>query len=104
MLILLKSILSSKEYMWMLYFLKKIAVAITNFKKQTFTFSNPAPEASPVLTLGKDSKGQERTMLLLAVEGPGGVWYTCPDPAQLSSSCKPQPWQGLGWGSSPSCG
>ena len=31
-------------------------------KNWPFTFSNPAPEASPVLTLGISSKGQVRTM------------------------------------------
>ena len=30
-------------------------------KNWPFTFSNPAPEASPVLTLGISSKGQVRT-------------------------------------------
>ena len=45
----------------MFFFQQKIAVAIIKVKKQPITFSNPTPEALPVLTLGIYSKGQVRT-------------------------------------------
>ena len=61
MLIVFLTPLGTKGYMWMFYFQQKIAVAIIKVKKQHITFSNPTPEALPVLTLGIYSKGQVRT-------------------------------------------
>ena len=45
----------------MSYFDIQISIATFKIKKRPFTFSKPAPEASPVLTLGISSKGQVRT-------------------------------------------
>ena len=47
--------------MWKSYFDIQISIATFKIKKRPFTFSKPAPEASPVLTLGISSKGQVRT-------------------------------------------
>ena len=42
-------------------FFNQKLLLISKVKNRQFTFSKPAPEASPVLTLGKYSKGQVRT-------------------------------------------
>ena len=47
--------------MWKSNFLNQKVLAISKVKNSPFTFSIPAPEASPVLTLGISSKGQVRT-------------------------------------------
>ena len=47
--------------MWKSNFLNQKVLAISKVKNSPFTFSKPAPEASPVLTLGISSKGQVRT-------------------------------------------
>ena len=44
-------------------FFNQKGLAILKVKNRQFTFSKPAPEASPVLTLGITSKGQVRTKL-----------------------------------------
>ena len=51
--------------MWKSNFLNKKVLAISIVKNSPFTFSIPAPEASPVLTLGISSKGQVRTRVKL---------------------------------------
>ena len=38
-----------------------LVLAFSTDENNPIHFSKPAPEASPVLTLGKDSKGQVRT-------------------------------------------
>ena len=52
---------SQKGCMPMLNFFYKKILAILEAKNKVYTFSNPAPEVSPVLTLGICCKGQERT-------------------------------------------
>ena len=47
----------------MLNFHKQVILAISTDENNPIHFSKPAPEASPVLTLGKDSKGQVQTTL-----------------------------------------
>ena len=47
--------------MWKSNFDIQIFIATFKIKKRPFTFSKPALEASPVLTLGISSKGQVRT-------------------------------------------
>ena len=42
-------------------FFNQKVLAISKVKNRQFTFSKPAPEASPVLTLGITSKGQVQT-------------------------------------------
>ena len=42
-------------------FFKQKVLAIYKVKNKQFTFSKPAPEASPVLTLGITFKGRVRT-------------------------------------------
>ena len=42
-------------------FFNQKLLPISKVKNRQFTFSKPAPEASPVLTLGITSKGQVRT-------------------------------------------
>ena len=44
-------------------FFNQKLLPISKVKNRQFTFSKPAPEASPVLTLGITSKGQVRTTL-----------------------------------------
>ena len=43
-------------------FQNQLVLAISIGENNPITFSKPAPEASPVLTLGKYSKGQVRTI------------------------------------------
>ena len=45
----------------MFYFENQKGLAILTYENKALTFSKPAPEASPVLTLGQLSKGQVRT-------------------------------------------
>ena len=49
--------------MWKSNFLNQKVLAISKVKNSPFTFSIPAPEASPVLTLGISSKGQVQTRI-----------------------------------------
>ena len=44
-------------------FQNQLVLAISADENNPITFSKPAPEASPVLTLGKHSKGQVRTII-----------------------------------------
>ena len=49
--------------MWKSNFLNKKVLAISIVKNSPFTFSIPAPEASPVLTLGKfQGSGMDYTL------------------------------------------
>ena len=57
--------------MWKSNFLNQKVLAISKVKNSPFTFSKPAPEASPVLTLGISSKGQVRTSILYTKMLPG---------------------------------
>ena len=52
---------SQKGCIPMLNFFDKKMLAILGAKNKVYTFSNPAPEVSPVLTLGICCKGQGRT-------------------------------------------
>ena len=53
-------------------FFNQKLLPISKVKNRQFTFSKPAPEASPVLTLGVFSKGQVRTRLSGANRGQTG--------------------------------
>ena len=48
-------------------FFNQKVLAILKVKNRQVTFSKPAPEASPVLTLGITSKGQVRTSVVVVV-------------------------------------
>ena len=48
-------------------FFNQKVLAILKVKNRQFYFPNPAPEASPVLTLGITSKGQVRTRFQCAI-------------------------------------
>ena len=56
--------------MWKSNFLNQKVLAISKVKNSPFTFSKPAPEASPVLTLGISSKGQVRTREMVLADIP----------------------------------
>ena len=51
-------------------FQNQLVLAISADENNPITFSKPAPEASPVLTLGKYSKGQVRTTTAPATTAP----------------------------------
>ena len=63
--------------MWKSYFDIQISIATFKIKKRPFTFSKPAPEASPVLTLGISSKGQVWTKATCALEPSVGGGVGC---------------------------
>ena len=52
---------SQKEVAFLILGEQKLILAISTDENNPITFSKPAPEASPVLPLGKFSKGQVRT-------------------------------------------
>jgi len=69
-----------------------LVLAISTDENNPMNFSKPTPEASPVLTLGKDSKGQVRTSLSLAgVIAVNEIPYMVQSSSTLSSNIPGQP-------------